>query len=54
MCEWARPAPKLAPTPHVRQGRFLCGIAMMAGLIVISMALSLVGSNFADAWEVPP
>ena len=32
-------------------GRLLCGIAIVAGLVVISMALSLVGSNFTDAWE---
>eukprot|EP00966_Prymnesium_polylepis_P129050 2984210-Prymnesium_polylepis.2 len=38
-------------TPQTLVGRLLTGFAMIAGLIVISMALSLVGSNFAEAWE---
>ena len=38
-------------TPQTCAGKILTGIAMLAGLLVISMPLAIVGDNFSEAWE---
>lgn len=38
-------------SPKTPVGRILTGFAMVAGLLVISMPLAIVGNNFTEAWE---
>ena len=38
-------------SPQTTLGRIITGVAMIAGLLVISMPISIVGNNFNDAWE---